>query len=59
MENVKEFQDTIKIDPSDREAINDKLMNIRNKISQDFSDVLDDGLNEFFNKFINDLYDSS
>ncbi len=55
MENVKEFQDTIKIDPSDKEAIDQKLRDIRKKISQDFSDVLDSG----FIIFIDDLGASS
>jgi hypothetical protein len=55
MENIKEFQDTIKIDPSDKKAIDEKLIEIRDKISQDFSDVLDSG----FNNFINDLGASS
>jgi hypothetical protein len=55
MENIKEFQETIIIDPTDKEAIDKKLIEIREKISQDFSDVLDSG----FNKFINDLGASS
>jgi hypothetical protein len=59
MVNIKEFQDAIKFYPSDKEAIDQKLIEIRKKISQNFSDVLDGGLNEFFNKFIDDLHASS
>ncbi len=47
MVNIKEFQDAIKFYPSDKEAIDQKLIEIRKKISQNFSNVLDGGLMNF------------